>query len=552
MANEIAKLFVTLGMDDKELQTGLKSMQKDLTQVGKYMTGIGATVTASLGLATKAALDEQIGINQLSQSLKNVGADYNSLSEEIEKNLAATQKKTSFGDGEQRAALAELVSITGTYEGALEQLSIAVDLAAAKDMDLNSAATLIGRTVTGDTALLKRYGIVVGEGATATEALTTIQERFNGAAEAAADPLTQIKNSFGDLVEDIGSALIPMFKNIVDAIIPIIDKVRAWMADNPKLTQTITIVAAVVGVLSTAIGSFLLLLPTLAAGLGVITKLLSLQTIAAHAHTIALVAHAVATKVVTAAQWLFNAAMMANPIGLIIAAVIALIAIIVLLVKNWDKVREVAIKVWETIKEKTVEVWNNIVNFFKGVWEKVSSLFKDNWDKILAILFPAVGVPVLIARNWDKIKDYFLGLWDNIKNVFKGAINWIIGLAEGFVNNWIKGINMIIGALNALKVNIPDWVPGLGGKTFGVNISPVSEVQLPRLAMGGIAMKPTVAVVGDNPAGEAIIPLDKLGNTGGAVNIYVSGSVISERELFSLVQRYANNFKRANGSTGLA
>jgi len=308
----------------------------------------------------------------------------------------------------------------------------------------------------------------------------------------------------------------------------------------------------VVGVLSTAIGSFLLLLPTLAAGLGVITKLLSLQTIAAHAHTIALVAHAVATKVVTAAQWLFNAAMMANPIGLIIAAVIALIAIIVLLVKNWDKVREVAIKVWETIKEKTVEVWNNIVNFFKGVWEKVSSLFKDNWDKILAILFPAVGVPVLIARNWDKIKDYFLGLWDNIKNMFKGAINWIIGLAEGFVNNWIKGINMIIGALNALKVNIPDWVPGLGGKTFGVNISPVSEVQLPRLAMGGIAMKPTVAVVGDNPAGEAIIPLDKLGNTGGAVNIYVSGSVISERELFSLVQRYANNFKRANGSTGLA
>lgn len=552
MSNEIAKLFVTLGLDSKEMQTGLKSLQKDMTQIGKGMLAFGATTTAALGLATNAAMEEQIGINQLSQALDNVGVSYDSLSSEIENTLAATQKLSNFGDGEQRAALAEIVSITGTYEGALEQLQVAVDLAAAKNMDLTAAATLVGKAMAGETGTLSRYGIVLQEGATQTEIMAQLQDRFAGSAEAAINPLTQLKNSFGDLVEDIGTALVPVLKEIVNYIIPVIDKVREWMEENPELSKTLIIVGGALGGVSFALGSILLALPYVAAGLTTLKALFSANTFAANAHTLALVAHAVATKVVTAAQWLFNAAMTANPIGLIIAAIAALIAIIVLLVKNWDKVREVAVQVWENIREKTVEIWNKIVDFFKGIWEAIVGFFKSNWDKILAILFPAVGIPLLIARNWDKIKDYFSNLWDGIKNVFKTAINWVIGIAESFVNSWIKGINLIIGALNSLKVNIPDWVPGIGGKTIGFNISPLSEITLPRLETGGIVSAPTLAMVGE--AGpEAILPLDKLDGIGGSpINVYVSGSVIAERDLLNLVQRYATNYKRANGSTGLS
>src|SRR3546814_19869520 len=74
------------------------------------------------------------------------------------------------------------------------------------------------------------------------------------------------------------------------------------------------------------------------------------------AQRIAMIAGAIATGVVTAAQWLWNLAMMANPIGLIIAAVIAFLVILGLLAKNWDAITKFLQQVWE-------RVWSGLVSF---------------------------------------------------------------------------------------------------------------------------------------------------------------------------------------------
>lgn len=260
-----------------------KKNEKTFKVMGAAMTGAGLAITGALAFATKSALDEEIGINRLNVALRNTGTSYANLKDEIEAAIQATQRKTNYSDGEQREALAQLVSVTGTYTGALHQLQIATDLAAAKNMDLNTAAMLVGRAATGNTQLLSRYGIVVKEGATSTEVLAMMQERFAGAAQGAVNPLTQLKNELGDIAEDVGAVLVPVLRSAVDFIKPVIAQVRDWIKANPDLTKGIVVLAGTLGILmGTVIGPLLLTLPKLVAGF------MSVRTavLAVHASTI--------------------------------------------------------------------------------------------------------------------------------------------------------------------------------------------------------------------------------------------------------------------------
>lgn len=146
-----------------------------------------------------------------------------------------------------------------------------------------------------------------------------------------------------------------------------------------------------------------------------------------------------------------------SPITLVTLAIGALIATVVLLVKNWDTVKEVAGKVWEGIKT----VWNSVADWFR---EHVT----------------------------EPIADFF-----------KGMVNGIIGFINGMISTVISGINFIIHAINKLSFNVPDWVPGIGGETWGFKISEVIAPQIPYLAKGAVlpANKPFMAVVGDQKHG---------------------------------------------------
>jgi len=176
-----------------------------------------------------------------------------------------------------------------------------------------------------------------------------------------------------------------------------------------------------------------------------------LHTAALIAHKVAMLASAIAIKVVTAAQWLWNAAMSANPIGLIILAIAALIAIIILVVKNWDWVKEKALELWNKLKE----IWGNIVGFFKEGWDKITGFFKegmtwilnavkDIWNKIVDVFKNIWN----IAVGWGK--DIILGLWEGIK----GLATWIWDKITGFFSNIWKGIKGIFGIGSPSKLAI--------------------------------------------------------------------------------------------------
>ena len=109
------------------------------------------------------------------------------------------------------------------------------------------------------------------------------------------------------------------------------------------------------------------------------------------------------------------------------------------------------------------------------------------------------------------ITDFLLGgfstAWSNgfagLGNPAKGAFNSIIGLMNKMTGGFGGALNGVIGAANKLKISVPDWVPGIGGKQYGLSLKSVSIPQVPYLAKGAVlpANRPFLAMVGDQRSG---------------------------------------------------
>ena len=209
--------------------------------------------------------------------------------------------------------------------------------------------------------------------------------------------------------------------------------------------------------------------------------------------------------IATAATGAFGTAVaiLTSPITLVIAVIAALVAGVVLLVKNWDTVKAAGAAAWEGIKK----AWNVAVSWFTNT---VITPIKNAFTTV------TTAIKDLFANAWSSVK----GVWTSasswftsniinpITNGFKGFANGIISFFEGLANGAIKGINTIVKALNKLSFDIPSWVPVIGGGKFGFSLSTVSEIKLPRLATGGVVDRPTPALIGEDGP-EAVVPLSE-------------------------------------------
>lgn len=215
------------------------------------------------------------------------------------------------------------------------------------------------------------------------------------------------------------------------------------------------------------------------------------------------------TRTWAAVQWVLNAALNANPIGLIVLGIAALVAGFVLAYQKSETFRNIV---------------NAAFGAVKGVVMGVVNWIKTNWPLLLAVLTGPIGLAVLaITKNWDKIKagagavkgfvvekfnaliGFFTsmpgkistaasGMWDGIKDTFKGTINFLI-------DAW----NSIDFGIN---ISVPDWVPKIGGKGFKIDdVVP----DIPRLAKGGIVPAQPggiLANIGEGRWDEAVVPMD--------------------------------------------
>ncbi len=160
---------------------------------------------------------------------------------------------------------------------------------------------------------------------------------------------------------------------------------------------------------------------------------------------------------------------------------------------------------FSTILESIKTTVNTIFNAIKSKITTIMGTIQSGISTALS------SIKTTWSNMWESMKTTVINIFNGIWSSIKGVINSIIGGIEKMANGVINGINGMIRALNNLSFDVPDWVPEIGGKTFGFNISTIGNISIPRLAKGGIVDQATIAMVGE--AGkEAVVPLEN--NTG--------------------------------------
>jgi phage-related minor tail protein len=313
------------------------------------------------------------------------------------------------------------------------------------------------------------------------DALTTLK----GGIDTNINALQQINavkyNTFGEAMTGIKRQLeTGILLPLGEKILPKLNEFATWIQANmPKIINKFKEVAEQVVKFKDDTVALLDALTPLFAGIAAGALTFGIYTLAINASAIATGIWTTVTGVATVAGTAFSAvlAFITSPIGLVVIAIGALVAAGVLLYKNWD-----------LVKEKASEAWTYILEKLTPVIEGIKSAF-------------------------GAVKTFVLGVWDGIWWGIKGYINLII-----------SGVNLMINGLNKLHFSAPDWVPGMGGKSWGINIP-----KIPQLAKGGNIGDDGAVMVGEkgpeilsNIKGARVTPLDK---TGG-ININITGNTI--------------------------
>lgn len=242
----------------------------------------------------------------------------------------------------------------------------------------------------------------------------------------------------------------------------------------------------------------------------------------------------VATGVTTAAETFPRLSsaigLLTNPIFLISAAVVALV---VLIATKGDEIQAILQRVDDFLQGIFLMDWTKI--FGPGLGDVLNAFFanvKNVWDAVKRIFDGVIDfIRGVFTGDWERawkgVQNIFGGIFDGLVALAKAPINLVIGILNGAIG----GINKLIQGLNKIRFDVPDWVPGLGGKSFGINIGTIGKI--PYLAKGGILSRGS-AIVGE--AGPELLTMmgsraivqpltsqQKTTNVGG-INMYVYGA----------------------------
>ena len=436
--DDTQKALSTYGKGSKDagkfLDVLAKTSQQTGVNTGKLTDGIISNATAfqEMGLSLEQAV---AFMGQLEMS----GADSETVLNGMRKAI-----KNSAKDGKSlNESLIELQSAIENGTSGMDGLNAAYDL-------FGKSGDQIYGAIKNGTLSFKELTEAAGT------ALGTVDSTFNETKDATDD----FKLAIQGLKTDVGQTIAQLLSENGEAISEAIKNISAFLAELiPKVKDII---------------GFLVdhweIIATLA---GIITGIFA------------------AIKIGTAVMAAFNLVLSANPIGLIVIAITALIAAVALLITHFDDFKKFFIKTWEAIKAVAETVGKAIADAFAAAWEA-------------------------IKNTWSGVKDFFAGIWDGIKNAFANVGEWFRGVFEGAkniiekiwesvteivkapVNFLIKGLNKFIDMLN--KIQIPDWVPGVGG--YGLNLPNIPELQ-----QGGVLKKGQMGLL-EGDGAEAVVPLE--------------------------------------------
>ena len=201
--------------------------------------------------------------------------------------------------------------------------------------------------------------------------------------------------------------------------------------------------------------------------------------------------------------------------ALLIAAIVALFAALVaVIVSNWEDICDWFSGKWDDFVAGWNDFWDSVAFCAQEWWKSVTTEWTNFWNGIVD-KFNALksGLSQAWDAFWTGLSDRVADIWNGIVNTVKGAVNSLIGFINGMISAVVGGLNSAIDALNSLSVDIPDWVPVVGGNRLGFSIGHVTAPQIPYLAQGAVipANREFLAVLGDQSHGTNVeAPLDTI------------------------------------------
>lgn len=431
----------------------------------------------------RAAADTNAEVGDMGEAMKYIAPVANTMGLSLEETAAAIGIMSDAGvKGSQagttlRGALSRLAKPTKPMIEKMQELGVSFYDASGKMIPLKDQISVLKKSFTGLTqeqknnALVTLYGqeslsgmvALVDKGPDALSKLTTSLQNSDGAADKMArtmqdnmnSSLEQMMGAFESAAIVIQKILAPAVKQVADAVSGLVDKFVSAPEPVQKMIVTIGLIVAAIGPLLLIVGKAIKIFQTMKVGF------LALRS------GLALIGSS------------FTA--ISLPVLGIIAAIAAVIAIGILVYKNWDKISKFGKEVWANVKkfasdaaEGIKEKWGDITQWFSDTWNNLKSGAKGLWDGTIQGAKDAVdsvknawgGVKEWFSDKWNGIKDGAKGIWGNIKsgaksgadgvqNAWSNTKKWFSNLWDGIVSGGksigSKMLEPIVNLFNAYK-----------------------------------------------------------------------------------------------------
>jgi len=515
---------------------------------GKALAGIGGLIAGGLAAAGVGNFlrDSITAASDLGESLNAVSVSYGAATDGIVA-LGETAANRLGLSSTQFASIAtqfsgfasNIAGEGGDVVGFIDELTTrGSDFASVFNLDVDEALALFQSGLAGETEPLRKFGLDLSAAtveafayangiAEAGEPLTEAQKQqarygalleqtdkvqgdFANTSDGLANAQRILAANFENVQASVGGPLVGAFANLTTALIPVVNELAPVLVD-------------VMGELSPVIANVAGQIP------GLLTALFPLLPVIGE---LAVVFLDLVAKLLPVFVNLFESLL---PIIVALVPVVAdfisealnvLVPILLVLVDTLAPIVEALLPLFMELVMALAPVVLELVYAVMPLVDLLLPIFID----LVLILIPLlvgiaqiIGTVLVTAINifagaidfiggvLDGFSDAFYILWEDLALFFQDILNGLIGGFEGFVNGMIDGINSVIRALNRLEISAPEWLTDLTGITsFGVNISEVGRVSLPRVALaeGGLVTRPTNALIGE--AGpEMVIPLDR-------------------------------------------
>ena len=579
--------FASLGAITAYADKAIASAEKEIEVQTKLKTILGNVESIKAG--GSGAVES--ASNQLNSYAANLGK------------VGAVSKGTILNGMQQLATFqlnADQISLLS--DGMADLLSQQKGINATGE-DAVGIANMIGKAMGGNASALSRVGITMSEAEAETIKNGTAMERAATVAKVLQNNVGGVNKALGEtpegkivktnrqyaaMAKDIGMMLLPIKAKFVEtfgAILPIVrekmggifsqvttimDKLATWFQSNGDqlanaLGNGLNLAVKAFEILGEAVMFFLnnanVLVPLLAAIVAGFTAFNAITTVVG-----VFKSFQAATKGAQTTMAALNMVMAANPAVLIALAIAALIALIVVLVMHWDKVKAVATAVWEAIANEVAYVSNAISTFIAGIvawfseaWNTIETTVSSVWNSIVSTCYEFVmAVIAYVAYLYEGFIETFSPIVDAVSQIFNGITDFIVGV---FTGNWDQawsGVTEIFkgyfDVVKSIAGGVIDWVTEklnwIGDKiaaikeTAGNVIAKVTGNNENHNATGTQYWQGGQTYVNENnrgelinlPNGSQIIPHDEsmrqLANKQGGVvvNVNIDGNVIGNEQ----------------------